>query len=199
MPELTTAMPSDDFAAISQTVGPMRVTAETAPGYSFSEPHSISFPDAEAKELRGGPRVISSDTDDEDKSLAANVKARAAREAFCAACRATETAYSENQYYACKDALKDLWKYTAIRSNAYRDLLAATEAAIVSSSFSSLNDTQRDVLTAALSGLTKHFLSNSEVDSHIQQFAENAIDITAPIVSPKPGKQRYRVIIEDCE
>lgn len=158
----------------------------------------IELPDSEARESVGRQCGSESSEDIEDQKLAASAAARHARSAFKSACENLDPDYSENQYFACRDALEELWHYSSLRTRAFRDLLAVLEAAVKSSPMSDFDDTQRSVLQLAFGTLTRAFVDERDVEKHIQAFAEFGIDITSPIVE-NPTARKFRVIIEECD
>jgi hypothetical protein len=137
--------------------------------------------------------------DEADRMLdACQAVARRTRDAFKEACEALSPDDAEASFLASKDKLEELWKYAHLRDRPFRDLLALLTAAIKNAALSDLTDVQRDVLRQAFADLPKLYLDDDLVGSHIDRFAEHAIDEVLSPIRAASGK-RLRVTIEEIE
>jgi hypothetical protein len=123
--------------------------------------------------------------------------ARRARDAFSEACSSDDPDEADSSFASAKSLLDQLWDYAYLRDRPFRDLLALLEGALKPVELESLRDAQREAIRQAFDDLPRWMLDDSTVEGHIDRFAEEDIDPTAP-VRGTPGK-KVRVTIEVIE
>ncbi len=137
--------------------------------------------------------------DEADRMLdACQAAARRARDAFREACEALNSDDAEASFLASKDKLEELWKFAHLRDRPFRDLLALLTAAVKNAQLTWFTDVQRDVLRLAFADLPKLYLDDDLVGSHIDHFAEHALDEVLGPIRAASGK-RLKVTIEEIE
>jgi hypothetical protein len=121
--------------------------------------------------------------DAEDQLETSQGLARKARDSFRAACHATEPDRIETNFLASRYGLQELWDYATVRNRAFRDLLAALDAAVRYADFAAFSESQRTALNDAFDDLPKMFLEGDQVRRHLDRFAAEGIDILGPLRS----------------
>ena len=152
-------------------------------------------PSDDAKIFIGDPDAPQPILQAEDMRLAVQVKARHARDVFKIARESPDTDQAESSYYSARDSVEELWNYVNVRGRAFQDLLGLIDAAIKHRALSDFDDTQRDAISLAFADLPKLFIDEIEVEQHLRRFAEQQIDITAPL-TPMDAK-KFRVVVEE--
>jgi hypothetical protein len=128
--------------------------------------------------------------------LDAGVRARAARDAFQQVLEHRTRGDMEGADAAlseAKDRTIEMWNYTSVRSDAFRSLLGAIDAALGYRTIADFGDAQLNCLFAAYVDLPRSSLEQANVSAHLDAFAEIGIDIMAPLTERPDGSSGIRI------
>jgi hypothetical protein len=123
--------------------------------------------------------------------------ARRARDAFREACSSNRPDEADASYASARGLLEDLWEYAYLRDRPFRDLLGLLEAALKGRERTDFHEPQREVLLKAFADLPRWLLDEDAVEGHIERFAEQDVDVTAPLRGLRG--QRLRITVEGID
>ena len=117
----------------------------------------------------------------QERRIACQTISRRARDAFEQACGSNDGGQAETSFMASKADIDELWAYTSLRGRGFQDLLGALDAATRGRDLCEFKNDQRRVMADAFADLPKWFLDDSDVERHLNAFAEHDIDLARPL------------------